>query len=72
MHLQSDNNEEHKTWIVCGSKFELDNRYEIFDPMGQGAYGIVVAAKDLKAEDEENNLVAIKKIERAFEHKVFM
>lgn len=57
---------------MCGSKFELDSRYEIFDPMGQGAYGIVVAAKDLKAEDEENNLIAIKKIERAFEHKVFM
>ena len=42
--------------------------------MGQGAYGIVVAAKDLEGEEdeEENNLVAIKKIERAFEHKVFM
>lgn len=40
--------------------------------MGQGAYGVVVAAKDLEAEDEENNLVAIKKIEKAFEHKVFM
>ena len=32
----------------------------------------MVAAKDLEAEDQENNLVAIKKIERAFEHKVFM
>ena len=42
--------------------------------MGQGAYGIVVAAKDVEGEEEEeeNNLVAIKKIERAFEHKVFM
>jgi serine/threonine protein kinase len=40
--------------------------------MGQGAYGIVVAAKDLAADDPEDNLVAIKKIERAFEHKVFM
>lgn len=40
--------------------------------MGQGAYGIVVAARDLKSDDEENNLVAIKKIERAFEHKIFM
>lgn len=39
--------------------------------MGQGAYGIVVAARDLEAEDQENNLVAIKKIEKAFEHKVF-
>lgn len=40
--------------------------------MGQGAYGIVVAAKDLATEDQEDNLVAIKKIERAFEHSLFM
>lgn len=41
--------------------------------MGQGAYGVVVAAKDLEAEEDgDDNLVAIKKIERAFEHKVFM
>jgi serine/threonine protein kinase len=59
-------------WNVCGNKFEVDERYEIIEAMGQGAYGIVVAAKDLSAEDQENNLVAIKKIERAFEHKVFM
>lgn len=33
----------------------------------------MVAAKDEEAEEEgENTLVAIKKIERAFEHKVFM
>ena len=44
----------------------------VMEAMGQGAYGIVVAVKDLQAEDQENNLVAIKKIERAFEHKVFM
>ena len=59
-------------WIVCGNKFEVDEQYEIIEAMGQGAYGIVVAAKDLHAEDPEDNLVAIKKIERAFEHKVFM
>lgn len=40
--------------------------------MGSGAYGIVVAAKDHQAEDPEENLIAIKKIERAFEHKTFM
>ena len=59
------------TYMVLGSKFEVDKRYEIIDPVGSGAYGVVVAAKDLKAEDETNNLVAIKKIEKAFEHKVF-
>ena len=30
-----------------------------------------MAAKDKKAKDPENDLVAIKKIEKAFEHKVF-
>jgi hypothetical protein len=59
-------------WIVCGVTFDIDSRYEILEPMGQGAYGIVVAAKDLLAEDPNNNLVAIKKIERAFEHKIFL
>lgn len=32
---------------------------------------MVIAAKDNTIEDENNNLVAIKKIEKAFEHKVF-
>jgi len=32
---------------------------------------VVIAAKDNTIEDENNNLVAIKKIEKAFEHKVF-
>ena len=39
--------------------------------VGQGAYGIVVAARDKTISDGENNLIAIKKIEKAFEHKVF-
>jgi hypothetical protein len=37
---------------------------------------VVVAARDHEAEEDDDeegeNLVAIKKIERAFEHKVFM
>jgi serine/threonine protein kinase len=60
------------TYIVCGTRFDVDKQYEIIDPMGQGAYGVVVAAKDTLCEDPDNNLIAIKKIERAFEHKVFM
>lgn len=54
-----------------GSVFEVGARYEIIDPVGSGAYGVVVAAKDKEGEDQENNLVAIKKIEKAFEHRVF-
>jgi serine/threonine protein kinase len=38
--------------------------------VGHGAYGIVIAARDHEA-DEDHSLVAIKKIERAFEHKIF-
>lgn len=64
-------NANSNVYMVLGSKFEVDKRYEIIDPVGSGAYGVVVAAKDLEAADPENNLVAIKKIEKAFEHKVF-
>lgn len=39
--------------------------------VGQGAYGIVVAAKDKEAKTEGKDLVAIKKIDKAFEHKIF-
>ena len=39
--------------------------------MGAGAYGVVVAARDTSIEDEDAQLVAIKKIEKAFEHRVF-
>jgi serine/threonine protein kinase len=63
--------DETNTYMVLGSKFDVDKRYEIIDPVGSGAYGVVVAAKDLNSEDENGNLVAIKKIEKAFEHKVF-
>jgi len=55
---------------VLGSRFELPEHFEIIDPVGSGAYGVVIAAKD-KSEEEPTNLVAIKKIEKAFEHKVF-
>ena len=58
-------------------KFEVDSRYEIVEPIGSGAYGVVVQAKDTKMkptldndgldEDLDENMVAIKKINRAFE-----
>jgi serine/threonine protein kinase len=57
--------------LVIGSNFEVDSRYEIIDPVGSGAYGIVVSAKDTSSTDAESELVAIKKIERAFEHVIF-
>ena len=62
--------------MVVGTRFEIDKRYEIIDPIGSGAYGVVVAAKDTTvaatgAEGGDSNLVAIKKIVKAFEHRVF-
>ena len=68
-----------KNTIVSKQKFEIYERYEIIDVskkfvinlVGQGAYGIVVAAKDKEAKTEGKDLVAIKKIDKAFEHKIF-
>ena len=48
-------------------KFEIEDYFEIIDAVGQGAYGIVVAAIDKR----DNSNIAIKKIEKAFEHKIF-
>ena len=61
-------------YMVVGTRFEIDKRYEIIDPIGSGAYGVVVAAKDTSiapAAECESNLCAIKKIVKAFEHRVF-
>jgi serine/threonine protein kinase len=59
-----------KSFLVMGTRFEVEDKFEIIDSVGQGAYGIVVAARD-KTSDKEENLIAIKKIEKAFEHKIF-
>jgi len=59
---------------VLGVRFELPAAYDIVDALGTGAYGTVVAAKEADVDAQGNpieNFVAIKKIERAFEHKVF-
>lgn len=52
---------------VMGSNFILDRRYTILDTIGSGAYGVVVSARDLATGEN----VAIKKIEKAFEHTTF-
>jgi len=60
-------------YMVLGTRFEIEKWYEIIDPIGSGAYGVVVAAKDLKSDETEgeSSLVAVKKIIKAFEHRVF-
>ena len=37
---------DNHAYDVLNTRFEVDKRYEIIDPIGSGAYGIVVAAKD--------------------------
>ena len=67
-------NKDTHAYMVLGTRFEIDKKYEIIDPIGSGAYGVVVAAKDTSIEkvgEGESNLVAIKKIVKAFEHRVF-
>ena len=69
-------NKDTHSYMVVGTRFEIDKRYEIIDPIGSGAYGVVVAAKDTTVKTEsstgtDTNLVAIKKIVKAFEHRVF-
>jgi serine/threonine protein kinase len=49
------------------SEFEIEDTYEIIEMVGRGAYGVVVAASDKKT----RAMVAIKKIQKAFEHKIF-
>ena len=60
-----------KKKTVLSSTFDVDDKYEIIDAIGQGAYGIVVAAKDKSAVKKDKAHVAIKKIEKAFEHKIY-
>ena len=52
---------------VSDSSFKVPSRYQLLEPIGQGAYGLVCAAVD-KVTGEA---VAIKKIEKALEHTLF-
>lgn len=54
------------TFIVSGTKFEVDTRYKLIKPIGHGAYGVVVSASD----EITGEKVAIKKIPKAFDDLV--
>ena len=50
-------NKDTHAFMVMGTRFEIDKKYEIIDPIGSGAYGVVVAAKDASVpKTEEENL----------------
>jgi len=57
---------EHKinSFMVCGTRFDVDSRYTLIKPIGSGAYGVVCSALD----NHTGEKVAIKKINKAFEH----
>lgn len=55
---------ETNCYLVQGTKFEVDKRYKIIEPMSHGAYGIVCSAED----EATGQQVAVKKIEGVFEH----
>ena len=55
-----------RQYVVKGTTSEVDERYEVKKGVGQGAYGLICAAKDTKTGDQ----VAIKKITNAFEDAV--
>ena len=56
-------------WDCYGTTFVLPDRYTVTELLGSGAYGTVVKATDSKYPDREP--VAIKKIDKTFEHKLY-
>ena len=51
------------TFVVSGTKFVIDERYQYIKQIGLGAYGVVCSCHDTK----ENRDVAVKKVANAFE-----
>jgi len=51
------------SFFVNGTKFEIDQKYQPLNPIGNGAYGVVCSAIDVKTEKK----VAIKKVGKAFD-----
>lgn len=55
----------YKTYILSDAVFEVEQRFEIQEIVGHGAYGVVCSSRDLKT----GKLVAVKKVENIFEHR---
>eukprot|EP00736_Rhodelphis_marinus_P000183 Rmarinus@m.30076 len=54
------------SFMVCSVRFDVDVRYTLLKPIGQGAYGVVCSAQENTTGDK----VAIKKVPKAFQHPV--
>lgn len=46
MEEAPNEDEEMRSFLVYGSRFDVPKRFQIIEPVGTGAYGIVVAAID--------------------------
>merc|ERR550514_812988 len=44
-----------KQYLVKGTKFEVDSRYEVKKGIGQGAYGLVCRAQDTQSGDRRRS-----------------
>jgi len=55
-----------KTFVISGTSFLVEEKYELIKQVGLGAYGVVCSCVDKKA----NVKVAIKKVPNAFEDLV--
>jgi len=55
--------DETHSFVVSGTRFEVDNKYTLIKPIGHGAYGVVISAQNT----ESGEKVAIKKIPHAFD-----
>ena len=56
-------NPDKNVFDIAGITFIIDKKYSVIKKLGQGSYGIVCSCKD----NEKNILVAMKKIQNAFE-----
>lgn len=54
-----------------GEIFDIGDRFEIIDILGSGAYGMVVSVKDTQATESSESFLAVKKVIKAFEHKIY-
>ena len=54
----------HCSYLVCGTRFDVECHYRLISPIGQGAYGVVCSAEDTRTGDK----VAIKKITKGHTH----
>jgi mitogen-activated protein kinase 1/3 len=55
-----------KTFLISGTSFQVEEKYELMKQIGLGAYGVVCSCLDKK----KNLKVAVKKVPNAFEDLV--